>query len=322
MDLGALLKERVSRNNLILFSERRAKFREHPFGAAWQALRRRISQFFDVRIPNLLGASEFAASKTFFSAPIKVLRRDKFCMDTWGVIGGGTDILTTKFFIDTIRKGVTVIDGGAYIGWYTLLAAELTGSTGSVHAFEPTARTLPVLRRNIAGRKNIFLNNAALYKQSGQIEFYDFGKGLGYANAVVSEAKPLPGKRGENHGQHLLVQGVSLDNYCAKVGITPDFIKLDLEGGEYDALLGAQAVLKSKQPIVVIEVSQTEIQSGEYNRIADFLRVHGYEAYRMFADKDFNAQLQPFKPAQANNFAMENIIFSARMSGLPWRIVS
>lgn len=309
MDLRELLKKRVLANKLILL-DRKTKFAEYFMPAFWQAIRRRINQLFVVKIPNLLGMSEFARVKTFFGSKMKVLRRDKFCMDNWGVIGGGTDILTIRFFVDKVWKGATFIDGGAYIGWYALLASELVGEAGSVHAFEPTPGTLPVLMENIAGRKNIFLNNVALYKRSGPVPFSDFGERFGYSNAISAEEKFSDSAVAQDFSRRIMVSGVSIDDYCAKTGIAPDFIKLDLEGGEYDALIGSKAALQAKKPIIVIEMSQSAIQSGEYARIADFLGDYGYQAYRMFADKDFNMRFEPFMPKKADDFVMENIIFS------------
>lgn len=52
-----------------------------------------------------------------------------------------------------VQPGVTVVDAGAHIGYYTRLLAEMVGPSGRVLAFEPHPESVAVLRRNVAGRR-------------------------------------------------------------------------------------------------------------------------------------------------------------------------
>lgn len=56
----------------------------------------------------------------------------------------------TSFFISRLHEGDTVLDIGANIGWFTLVAAKYVGPTGTVHSFEPRPITFSMLARTIA----------------------------------------------------------------------------------------------------------------------------------------------------------------------------
>jgi predicted methyltransferase len=52
-------------------------------------------------------------------------------------------------FENTVRQGNTVLDIGAYVGFYTVLASILVGPTGKVHAFEPLPRNLEYIKEHL-----------------------------------------------------------------------------------------------------------------------------------------------------------------------------
>lgn len=62
---------------------------------------------------------------------------------------GTSDPFMTQLFLQAVRPGMTVVDIGAFLGQYTLLAARQIGPAGQVYAFEPDPRNLPFLLRNI-----------------------------------------------------------------------------------------------------------------------------------------------------------------------------
>jgi tRNA G37 N-methylase Trm5 len=55
----------------------------------------------------------------------------------------------TAYFISKLQKGDTVLDIGANIGWFTLVAAKHVGMHGHIHSFEPRPDTLRMLKRTI-----------------------------------------------------------------------------------------------------------------------------------------------------------------------------
>lgn len=312
MDIKRKLKENILRNPLLLL-DREAKIKNYLFPTLWLIIKREIIKFLRVKIPHIFERPEFVKATTFFGLPMKILRHDKFCMDTWGVMGGGTDLLAVKFLVDNVKEGMTVIDGGAYIGWYSALTSELVGKTGSVHSFEPTPSTFLILKENLMGKNNIFLNNTALSNRSGSVEFCNFGDQFGYSNVISPEKNfeiAIHNSPPSKFKRIINVTAVRLDDYCAEKKIKPDFLKLDLEGGEYLALLGAEETLRKYKPTIIVEIAKSAIESDGYDKIINFLRPYGYSAYWLSTDENFNLYLRPFQVETAQNFNLENIIFS------------
>ena len=147
----------------------------------------------------------------------------------------------TQLFTQIIRKGDTVIDGGANIGYFTLLAAKLVGNDGAIHSFEPIPETYSALQTNVALNQfsSVHANCDALSDHRGTLEFEvpldtATGRTLGWAASQV-----LMGR-----GPTVSVTARTLDEYAASEGIDRiRLVKLDLEGGELAAVEGMQRLL-------------------------------------------------------------------------------
>jgi FkbM family methyltransferase len=129
---------------------------------------------------------------------------------------------------DLLRDGGVFVDIGANIGSYTLIGSE--SAPASVHAFEPHPTTFQFLRKNIElnKRSNVSLYNMALGSSEGEVFLTDrTGSSI---NHIVSENKQEVGT--------IAVPCHRMDNICRQVGIVPEIVKIDVEGFEYDVLLG------------------------------------------------------------------------------------
>jgi FkbM family methyltransferase len=136
-----------------------------------------------------------------------------------------------RLFREHIRPGATVFDVGANAGFFTLLASKLAGDSGRVHAFEPLPRNLEFLERHIR------LNEIA----NVQVEALAIAATSGEAHFRVAQHASMGGLSEEGD---LRVVTASLDDLIATGRATrPDFIKMDIEGAESDALRGAKELL-------------------------------------------------------------------------------
>jgi FkbM family methyltransferase len=175
------------------------------------------------------------------------------------VLSGTYEPEQTRHFRELLRPGATVVDVGAHVGYYTLLAAELVGPRGRVFAFEPNPRNCAFLRSHVAanGLANVTVEESAVSDRSGMARF-DFGTGTGTGRLA--------------HSGTLEVGTVALDEYCAAHRIVPDAIKIDVEGAELDVLRGAEATIAARPPVLFLSTHGTHIHLA----CMEWLRERGY----------------------------------------------
>jgi FkbM family methyltransferase len=182
-----------------------------------------------------------------------------------------------------IHSGHTAWDIGAERGWFTLLMAKLVGPCGRVDAFE----AFPDNARKL--RENVYLNNmmwarvisAAVGEASGEAWFVPpsdditgraFLRNCGGVGYLTAQGRPGA----------IRVPTITLDDYGASAGIQRvDFIKLDIEGAEVDALRGAADVIQRFQPILAVEYNRSVLhRAGHSTReLDDLLDRYGYDRY-------------------------------------------
>jgi len=167
-------------------------------------------------------------------------------------------------FIKTIKPGYVVYDIGANVGFYTLLSSLLVGRNGNVIAFEPVPRNLIYLKKHIEMNScsNVMILPYAVSDNAGKA-FFDCTN------------NPSMGHLSEKGD--IEVETVVLDQLIASKQMpAPDLIKIDVEGGEYNVLKGAQQTIAKKRPII-------------------FLAVHGLENQKICCEwlRNINYHLEP-----------------------------
>ncbi|HYH82248.1 MAG TPA: FkbM family methyltransferase [Longimicrobium sp.] len=191
-----------------------------------------------------------------------------------------------------LRPGDVVVDGGANWGYWTLVAAALVRPGGRVFAFEPLPDTAAALRRNLeaSGAPEVTLVQAGLDARPGTLALHVFADDPsgGFTSAGVPGAlRPL---------RSVSVPAESLDDFAAREGVHPVLVKLDVEGGERAALLGARGLLAGERaPVVSFEWNEETAASMGYHPrdVLALLTAEGYRAYL----PDARGALHPFDPA-------------------------
>ena len=155
---------------------------------------------------------------------------------------------TVRAFAALLSPGMTVMDIGANVGQFTLVAAGRVGPNGRVHAFEPTPELATHILSNLElnGLENVTVNEIAVSEVAGRAMLHFAEPGDPGENSIVNL---VPGS------QALEVSTITLDGYVASRGIgRVDVIKMDIEGAEMPALRGARDLLSGDDsPVLVLE---------------------------------------------------------------------
>jgi FkbM family methyltransferase len=144
-----------------------------------------------------------------------------------------------------VPRGGTAIDLGAHYGDYTLALSTLVGTNGHVVAVEPMRHALEVLHRNIS------INDA------DNVHVEPVGVGRTKARAVLHHhSDPSRASLGQmdEDGRTEEIEITTLDEIVDRLGLERvDYVKLDIEGSEFDALEGGRTMLEQFRPVVQFE---------------------------------------------------------------------
>ena len=171
-----------------------------------------------------------------------------------------------------LRSGMRVVDVGANIGYYTMLAATLVGPEGTVTAFEPNSENCRLILMSVATNQlaNIRLFPLALAEKAG---CEHFSTHIGSNGGLVSASHSL----GTGYG--VVVPTARLDTF---VEPPLDFVKMDVEGAEHRVLRGAEALIGAALPIISTEFSCemiTRVSGTTPRSFLEFFLHYGYSIF-------------------------------------------
>lgn len=158
------------------------------------------------------------------------------------------------------NEGDIVIDAGGCWGDTALYFANEVGPSGEVHTFEFIPSNIEIFKKNIALNptleQQIHLCPQPLWSTTGDTFYYqDKGPASSVSNELIGNDKSV-------------VQTITIDDYADQKGLKKvDFIKMDIEGAELEALKGSERTLKKHRPKLAISV---------YHKLEDFVSIPEY----------------------------------------------
>ncbi len=169
------------------------------------------------------------------------------------------------------KEGDIVIDVGAHIGRYALIGSKRVGKRGKVISIEANPMVFEILYKNVGlnHASNIVALNYAVYSKQTKIKLFVGDDKLNYTiyNTIISNRA--------NEGNFVEVNADTLDNILIKNKINYEdvnWIKIDVEGAEFEVLKGATNILsKSKDIALLIEIHNIEEGKNFYKEIIDLL---------------------------------------------------
>jgi len=164
---------------------------------------------------------------------------------------------TTRLLEQIIDPGDLVVDIGAHVGYFSLLAARQVGPQGKVYSFEPDPSNYRLLQRNIEanGYTNITATQKAISKASGSAQLMLSSRDNGTHSLYAQDSRDA---------DVVTVNLVSLDEFLVDEGWPKvDLIKMDVEGAEMDALEGMSRLFKESSKLkLVMEFNPVLLRSA------------------------------------------------------------
>lgn len=233
-----------------------------------------------------------AARKAVGKADKVVTRRQGICyeldlcegVDLTIYVLGAFEPSTRRALAAYVKPGMTVLDVGANIGSHTLHLARLVGSSGSVHAFEPTAFAYAKLLRNLSLNPELASRVTAHQCFLTREASNDVPQNVYSSWPLATRPDLHPKHLGQPKSTHG-AQAQTLDRIMVENGDPAvDVIKIDVDGFECDVLSGADAILSRHKPTLVMELTPyvLEERGCSAETLISFLLARGY---RLFDEK-------------------------------------
>ena len=193
---------------------------------------------------------------------------------------------TTKLFSEILKEGITVLDLGANIGYYSLLAGKQIGEKGKVFAFEPWHESFSLLQKNIEvnGFKNIIPVAKAVSNQCGRQKLF-----------LASD----PGQHslgGDANCESVEVDVTSVDEFVREQNISVDLVKMDVEGAEMSVLEGmAETISKNPHIKIITEFvpEHLELNNCSPSAFLEKLFSYGFKLYVINDEKHTRELMTP-----------------------------
>lgn len=233
-------------------------------------------------LKNLKSNSAFVQGHKMFLDP-----RDSLNLSIDGIY----EEYETELVKKEIKRGDVILDLGANIGYYTLIFAKLVGESGKVFAFEPDPDNFALLKKNVEnnGYQNVVLINKAISDKTGKLKLY-----------INKE---------DNKGDHRIhdwhdgresieIESIKLDDYFKNYNGKIDFIKMDIQGAEFEAVQGMFHLLNNNQNVKILSefwpvgLKRSGVEPLLY---LELLLQKGFKIYEL------NKSLKKLIPVDTNN---------------------
>jgi len=168
-----------------------------------------------------------------------------------------------------VKANDVVLDAGANCGHLSIFFSKLVGKNGLVYAFEPDTFNIERINTNIKLNKdlsnNIKIEELLLWNENKLVDFYEAG-------TVGSSAIWIP-----DTDKCVKKEAIRIDDWVTKNNIQKlDFIKMDIEGAEIEALEGCIQTIQNLKPNFAI--ASYHIVDGEatYIKVEEFFKKRNY----------------------------------------------
>lgn len=154
-----------------------------------------------------------------------------------GVWESGTVSVCSRW----LGAGMTAIDVGAHVGYYSRIFAQIVGPSGNVYAFEPHNGNFRYLERNVQRLGQVTSLQMAVTDRDGTVLIHESSVGTGSHSLHPSRYA---------YTRAIPVEGISLDTFLGEKSV--DLVKIDVEGAELEVLEGMRKTIENSPGIALI----------------------------------------------------------------------
>ena len=191
----------------------------------------------------------------------------------YGITHHKSERKLTLWMIKNLDDFEIFYDIGAHLGYYTALVEEIVVN-GEIYAFEANRNLCSYLNKNFFHSKNVYIVCGAVSDTIWDIDFYD----------ATDADDSSTSSRFNVLGLNIIpvkVSATTIDEYVKVGNKPPTTIKLDIEGGEYETILGALSLIEKYKPRIIMEVWGGEMGRKYSDKAVKKLQELEYKAFSL-----------------------------------------
>ncbi len=197
---------------------------------------------------------------------------------------GAMEPHVTAALKEQLKPGMHFVDVGANIGYFTMLGARLVGARGCVTAFEAAPRNCSLIYASaeLNGFRNIRIEAQIVAEAAGPYLYQSSGSNgrIVPLQTVLNSGAIDSAKAASGHSLQgdFMWAGTLAEALAGETRV--DVVKIDIEGAEYRAILGAGELLRKARPVLLTEFSPPQLSSVsgvDPLRYLELIREAGYE---------------------------------------------
>jgi len=192
-----------------------------------------------------------------------------------------------ELFVRALRPGMTVVDGGAHLGLYTVLGARGVGPGGRVLAFEPDPYNLRALEANARGLPNVVVSAKALAEEPGEATFHTSSGTIG--SSLLARDSTIGAET---------TRLTSIDDELAGVEVRSLVIKLNVEGAEPWVLDGARETLARCEDATLFAEASPDLLGDQTAELVPQLVELGFDVFRIILTDQSLQRIHPGEPLE------------------------
>lgn len=189
---------------------------------------------------------------------------------------------TIRVFQKWIKPGDYVLEIGGHIGYFSTFYADIVGANGKVDVFEPSDKNARYLHKNIAAlgpdvSKNVTVVPKGAGDENTVLNFY-IDPISGQNNSFVENFDGFLTTRAQSADGNAettveRIEVIRLDTYFEGAQRFPDFVKIDVEGFEWNVIQGFAETISKARPKLMIEIQ------ADADKLIPFFIGQGYTVY-------------------------------------------